>query len=62
MGPRVSSLYHCADACPKKKGKNIYISFLGVGSFCVFAHAARFRMVGFGNTLCIYYVVATTLP
>lgn len=25
MGPRVSSLYHCADACPKKKGKKIYI-------------------------------------
>lgn len=26
MGPRVSSLYHCADACPKKKReKYIYI-------------------------------------
>lgn len=25
MGPRVLSLYHCADTCPKRKGKNIYI-------------------------------------
>lgn len=45
----------------RKKGQ-IYISFLGIGFFCVFARVAHFRMVGFGNTLCIYYVVATALP